>query len=465
MMVASECDVAVIGAGVSGLVAARDCARAGLDVVVLEARDRVGGRVLTVGLPGGGAIDVGGQWVGPGQTRVLALLDELGLETFPTYDEGRHVVEIAGRRLRYAGRIPRLGPLALADVARAMRRLDRIAAKIDPEAPWSAPDAAVLDAQSFADLVRRLARTRAGRSGLELATHAVFAADASDISALWACFYIRAAGGIDGLIDTAGGAQERRVVGGAQGLPLALAAALGERVVLDAPVSDVGWGPGGVTVTSRHGTLRASRAIIALPPPLTGQLRYDPALPTPRHQLAQRMPMGHAIKVNVAYDEPFWRAEGLSGQANSDRRRVGAVYDNTPPEGSPGVLVAFLEGRHADAAAVLDEAARRELVLDDLAGYFGPRARSPIAYIERDWSTEAFTRGCYGAFAIPHALTRFGPALRAPVGPLHWAGTETATRWAGYIDGAIEAGRRAAAEAVAALGSSPGVPVATGAGA
>jgi monoamine oxidase len=166
------------------------------------------------------------------------------------------------------------------------------------------------------------------------------------------------------------------------------------------------------------------------------------------------MPMGRVIKVNVVYDEPFWRTAGLSGQANSDTRALGTVFDNTPADGGPGVLVGFFEGRHADVAARLDLDDRRALAVSDLAGYFGPRARTAIGYLERDWAEEEFSRGCYGAFAVPGTLTRFGAALRAPVGPLHWAGTETATRWTGYIDGAVQSGHRAAREIVPAFGRS-----------
>jgi monoamine oxidase len=234
-------------------------------------------------------------------------------------------------------------------------------------------------------------------------------------------------------------------------IALELAARLGDQVVTGTPAREIEWDGAGAEVRAPGHQVRAQRVVLAVPPPLAARIRFWPGLPSERDQLTQRMPMGWTIKVNVVYDEPFWRADGLSGQANSDLRPLGTVFDNTPPSGRPGVLVGFLEARHAQAAARLDQGQRRGLVLDDLAGYFGPRAKNAAAYLERDWAAEEYSRGCYGAFATPGTLTRFGRALRTPVGPIHWAGSETATRWAGYMDGAVQSGQRAAREVITAL--------------
>lgn len=442
-------DVVVVGAGVAGLVAARELVAAGHDVLVLEARDRVGGRLLNAPLPDGSPIDVGGQWVGPTQHKVLALLNNLGLSTFPTLMAGRHIAELGGCRSDYTGRIPRLDPVTLADIGQTQWRLDRMASAVPTAEPWRAANANRLDAQTFDSWLRQTARTRRGRSFFRLVTEAVFSSGPEDMSALWAGFYIGAAGGLDALIDTAGGAQQDRIVGGAQSIALTIAGELGDRVVLNSPVTEIDWSEAQATVRAPCRRVRARHVVVALPPPLASRIRYSPGLPSDRDQLVQRMPMGRVIKVNVVYDEPFWRADGWSGQANSDTRPLGTVFDNTPYSGGPGILVGFLEGRHADAASRLHPADRRAHIVDDLAGYFGPQARSPVNVVELDWAAEEFSRGCYGAFATPGTLTRFGPHLRRPIGPLRWAGTETATRWAGYMDGAVESGQRAAQEIAA----------------
>jgi monoamine oxidase len=387
-----DIDVVVVGAGVAGLVAARDLAHSGYRVAVLEARDRVGGRLLNATLPGGAPIEVGGQWVGPGQTQVLELVAELGLSLYPTYAQGRHVVELNGRMRTYTGRIPRLNPMVLADIAQGSWRLNRLAHKLPALGDPLTTSAAVLDRQTFATLIRHLLYTPTARGYLRLITEAVFAAEPEDLSALWALSYIGAGGGLDILVNTQGGAQQDRVVGGSQQIALTLAAQLGDRVRLNCPVSQLDWDNSGIRIPLPDSTtLSARRAVIAVPPTLSARIHYTPALPVDRQQLTQRMPMGAVIKTNVVYNEPFWRDRHLSGQANSDGRAVGTVFDNTPASGRPGVLAAFIEGRHADAARRLSLAERRSQVLADLAAYFGPAAAEPIDYIEYDWAAEQYT--------------------------------------------------------------------------
>lgn len=454
---ARNLDVAVVGAGLAGLVAARDLAAAGKDVMVLEARDRVGGRILNEALDDTGqVVEVGGQWVGPGQERVAKLIAELGLETFPTHDEGRHLVRFRGRVRSYKGRIPRIGPVTLADVGMAQQRLERLARKVPLNRPWEAPDAEDLDARTFEDWIRRTCATDGGRRFFRVVSVAVWAADAASLSLLHVLFYVHSAGGLDELLDTSGGAQQDRILGGSQLLALRLAERLGpERLRLAAPVRHVEWGPEGVTLhaDAPNGGLevRARRAILTGPPTMLGRLRYEPPLPAERDLLTQRVPNGAVVKCMAVYPTPFWREAGFSGQAASDEGPVQVIFDNSPPSGTPGVLLAFLEGSHAVRSSSATVEQRRKVVLDAFVDFFGPRAADPVRYIERDWSAEEWTRGCYGGHLPPGAWTQLGPALARPVGPLHWASSETGTRWSGYMDGAVESGERAAAEALAAL--------------
>jgi monoamine oxidase len=445
-----EADVVVVGAGFAGLAAARTLRASGSDVAVLEARDRVGGRVLNHQLPGGEVVEMGGQWIGPQQLRVNKLIAELGLETFPTHDIGEHLLDLNGKVKRYRGGIPPLPKTALVDFGQSQLRFDRMAKRVPLEAPWAADQAERWDEETFATWLRRNTRTAAARFFWEVFSEAVFAAEPQDMSLLHALAYTHSGGGVDSLIGVRNAAQQDRVVGGSQLIAHLLAEPLGEDLHLSAPVRKIKQRTDGVTVEADGITVRARRAIVSIPPVLAGRIAYEPALPSQRDLLTQKMPAGSVIKVNVIYDEPFWRADGLSGQAGGDRAPIKFTFDNTPPSGTPGVLVCFLEGAHARRFGRIDADARKRAVLASLTGYFGKRAAKPIDVVEQDWSAEEWTRGCYGAHLAPGVWTQFGPALREPIGRIHWAGTETAAVWSGYMDGALSSGERAAAEVLAA---------------
>ncbi len=467
-----EADVAIVGAGLAGLVAARQIAAAGARPLVVEARDRVGGRLLNEEIGDGKVVEVGGQWIGPTQHRIAALAAELGVGTFPTHDEGRHLIEMEGGLATYEGRITdarfslvrdlarAIPPAAMADLEQARARLDRMAQQVPLEEPWMAPRAASWDSQTFATWVQRNTRTAAARSLFELATEAVWAAEPADVSLLHVLFYTRSGSGFDSLVGTGGGAQQDRFHGGSQRLALLMAEELGaERVRLGAPVRRIEHGESGVVLHADGSggelgglAVRARRAIVAIPPTLAGRVAYDPPLPARRDQLTQRMPQGTVIKTMAIYERPFWREEGLSGQATSDAGPARVVFDNSPPDGSPGVLLGFLEGRLARQWGARPAHQRREAVLAGHARLFGERAARPERFVERVWAEEEWTRGCYGCLMTTGGWTEYGRALRAPIGPLHWAGAETATVWNGYMDGAVRSGERAADEALGALG-------------
>ena len=446
-----EADVAVVGAGFAGLTAARELERRGLSVVVLEARDRVGGRVLNEDIGDGKIVEVGGQWVGPGQDRLYALASEVGVETFPTHAHGENLIEFRGQTKRYTGTIPRINAAVLADVGQAQLKLDRMARRVDLEAPWKTPGADRLDSQTFWSWMRRNVYTPGGRMLLELGIEGVWAAEPADLSLLHVLFYIASAGGYDRLLDTGGGAQQDRFVGGSQLVAQRAAEPLGDRLVLGAPVRRIVHRGDTVTVVADGATARAKRVVVAIPPPLAGRIAYDPPLPGHRDQLTQRMPQGAVVKCMAIYDEPFWRSEGLSGQATSDVGPAKVIFDNSPPDGSPGVLLGFLEGARAREFTRVSRDERRAAVVGTFTRLFGPRAAKPERYVDKSWAEEEWTRGCYGCYLPTGGWTAYGDALKAPIGRIHWAGTETASVWMGYIDGAIRSGERVAGEVAAAL--------------
>jgi len=447
--VPTRADVVVVGAGLAGLAAAGDLLAAGRLVVVVEARDRVGGRTLDEPIGNGKVVEVGGQWIGPGQDRIAALARSLGVETFPTYAAGDNLYEFDGELSRFAGDTPRMSPPALSETARAILKLDGMARRVPLEAPWEAPEAAAWDSETFWSWLRRNLDTREAREFLELTVSGVWATDPADLSLLHALFYIHSAGGLSALVDTEGGAQHYRFVGGPQLVSVGLAERLGDRIALGSPVRRVVQSADGARVVADGGEFVCERVILALPPALAGRLVYDPPLPGLRDQMTQRMPQGSVIKCMALYEEPFWRKEGLSGQVISAAGPVRVVYDNSPPDGEPGVLVGFLEGTDARRLGGVRMEERRRAVIECFARFFGDRAARPGRYVEMAWAEEEYTRGCYAGYFTPGGWTSYGRYLREPVGRIHWAGTETATVWNGYMDGAVESGQRAAREVLA----------------
>jgi monoamine oxidase len=438
-------DVIVVGAGVAGLCAARRLHRQGSSVVVLEARDRVGGRTLSQQV-GAEVLDLGGQWIGPTQDNLADLARELNVGTFPQYHDGRKMLSWGGKIRHYSGDIPWLSPLAVLELVLLRSRLGKMAARIPPERPWEAPRALEWDGQTLETWKRRCLRSGGARLFLDIVTRAVLTSEPRDLSLLYFLSYLRWGQGLDRLISIPDGAQENRFVGGAQQICGRLADELGARVLLNAPVLAIGQDSSSVTVRTAGGTCLGQFVVVAVPPMLAGRIHYSPALPAARDQLTARMPMGSVIKYVAVYERAFWRDAGFSGEAFSDTGPTVTTFDDSSADGTQPALVSFSDGESARVWSARSAVERQAAVLAEFVRFFGPEAARPVAFVEKNWLEDPWSGGCYVGVMGPGTMTSWGPALREPCGRIHWAGTETATKWMGYIDGAIQSGYRAADE-------------------
>ncbi len=452
METAADVDLAVVGGGFAGLQAGLTAVQAGRSVAILEARDRLGGRTKP-GRLAGHVVDLGGQWVGPDHRRLLALAARHGVATERQFEAGAKLIEFAGKVRRYTGLIPALPTVALLEVDRTMKRIERMAAALAASAPWAAQNAARLDSMTVASWLAAQVRTKGARAMMEIAVRAVFSAEPSEISMLFFLAYLRASGGLEPLVSVGGGAQQDRFKGGLHQLSGCLAEELGHgRIRLSAVVTAIEQDETGVTLRLSGGeALRARRVVMAVPLALLGRIGSTPPWPALRAGLAQRSPMGSVIKCHVAYATPFWRARGLSGEAVSDAGPFSPVFDGTPEGAAHGVLTGFIEGEAARQLTELSPEGRQEQVLRTLTRLFGPEAAIPLDYAENDWLAEEWSGGCYAGLMAPATMTGFGPVIRQPAGRIHFAGTESAIEATGYVEGALESGERAAAEALAAL--------------
>lgn len=446
-----EADVAIVGAGLAGLSAARAVRAAGLEPVVVEARGRVGGRTVNEPIGDGKVVELGGQWIGPTHRRISSLAAELGIGSFPTYDRGARVLELGHRIRRYGGQIPPVSPRALLDLGWARARLDRLARTVPAHAPWGAPRARELDGQTLGTWLAGNVRTSEARALLGVAIASIWSAEPHEVNLLQALAYISAVGSFEALAGVRGGLQQDRVVGGSARIAQQLALELDGRVLLDRPIETVADTGAAVELRGPGACVRARRVIVAIAPASATRLRFEPALPPARDQALQRLPMAAVVKVAAVYERPFWRRHGLSGQAITERGPVASTFDNSPPDASPGVLIGFVPGARARAFARMPSGERRNAVLDTFGRLFGPDARRPERYIEKDWAADPWTRGCYFGLAAPGALTGVLRELADPIGRVHWAGAETARESYGGMDGAVISGERAAAEVIAAL--------------
>lgn len=420
-------------------------------MVVLEGRDRVGGRSFT-GTVAGTPVDLGATFVGPTQDAVLELAAELGCATTATFCEGQNLINWRGAVRPYSGTIPALGMRALVNLAWVRLRFALLVRRMPVRRPWTALDAHELDGMS---LHQWLDSVRASPDTVDLMSimaRVTWGAEPQDVSMLHAVRYVKAAGGLNRMLDVGGGAQQDRFPAGTQQIAQKIAADLGDRVMLKAPVHAIGYDDDGATVSCEAGTIRTKAVVVAVPPQHRGAIAVTPELPEENVALPRLWPQGRLSKAYAAYDTPFWRADGHSGEALSDTGPVFITFDVSPGAGGPGILLGFIDPREFDALAP-DQ--RRERAVSGFAALFGEPARHPIDYVDFSWGTEPFAPGGPTAAVPPGSWIAAGKALGTPVGPLFWAGTETADEWTGFLDGAVRSGLRAADEVARHLRALP----------
>ncbi len=442
-------DVVVVGAGLAGLSAATAIRGAGRSVLVLEARRRVGGRNLDHPLGASKVVELGGEWTGPGQDRVQALARSLGVAMFPTYSAGDSVYYSDGQLHRYSGDIPPADPLALVELETAIVAFNKMAASVPADAPWTAPQARAWDQMTIETWIEQHLTSAQARNLAGLGVRGVYGEDPDQISLL---DLLAAITGVGGDFNTlVGSAQSIRFVGGPQQLSKRLAERLGHHLRVGVDVTAVEQRGRAVTVHSETESFSCRRAILTVPKTLLGRLRFAPALPPALDQILQRQPMGSVLKINAIYRRPFWRDAGLSGSATSDVGPIRITYDNSPPDGHPGVLVGFMEGSDSRGFYGASPGARRAAALQCFAQYFGPQALRPVAYLDLMWATEPYSRGAYGSFNPPGVLTSLKNPLDTPFGAVHYASADNSPQWPGYMDGAIRSGEHVAARVLAEL--------------
>lgn len=443
-------DVVVVGAGLSGLCAARKLRAEGATVAVLEARNRVGGRTLTEPI-GNGVFDLGAQWIGPQHKRVHALLNELGLDTLPTYTNGKKVLETEGKISTYKRSIASMSVPNLIQLTGALSYVNRVRKRVLPGSPMSAEGADSLDGETLETWRSRIVKSARINAVIDAAVRSIFGAEARDLSALYFLMVLNAGEGMLSLTEARGGAQQDWILDGAQAISLGLSNELGDAVMLDTPVRKLVQSREGVDALSGGTTIGGRYAVVAVPPTLAGRIEYERSISVARDQLTQRFAMGTVVKVIVTYEQAFWRENGLSGEVVSSDGPLSVVYDSTSHDQRQPALVGFVAGSQARQWSAQPLADRQRRVTAALARYFGEAAHSYTDYRELDWGSEPWTRGGPAGALPPGVLTHAFAHLRKPEGRIHWAGTEAATEWIGYMEGAIQSGERAADEVLRRL--------------
>ncbi len=445
-LTANTYDCIIIGAGLAGLIAARNLSRDNRSVLVIEARERIGGRMFGEYLSNGQWIDRGGQWVGPTHHRFLSLLDEYGVRRFPSPATGKKVLIYDGKRYEFdgffqgfpEGSAPGVSEEDWQDAMEAWKGFEALSKAFPPGYPIADEENKKLDGRTFADWIKDNTHTAFARWYFAYMVRAVGflgPAEPDQVSLLHVLWGQNCA-------PQAQSPEAELIHGGAGQIPPLIAAELDGKILLGEPALHIYQNDTGVEVETTKGKYAAKFVIVAMPPHLAGRIFYTPPLPPLRQQLTQRVPMGCCAKILISYSHPFWRKKGLAGIGLGNCKTIELCADSSDPETGVGVIATFVVGDRYNAWRILSDEERRAAVLADIATYFGEEALSPVTYDEMDWPGEPWTGGGYAAFMPPGVWTSYGQALTEPVGRIYWAGTEMADSWPGFFEGAIRSTER-----------------------
>ena len=442
-----QLDTIIVGGGFSGLAAARLLHKANRKFLLLEARERLGGRTHTRYFADGKYADLGGQWIGPTQDRMYALAKEHQVAWYETYNEGKNIIDLNKTIRTYTGLIPKMDVASLINIDLLLKRLESLAKQVPLEAPWLTPKAKEWDSISLEAFVRKYSYTtpcyKVVRAGLET----VYACELNEVSLLHALFYIKSGTNLNNLLSIKDGAQQHRLTGGMQTLAERIAEPFITSIRLNSPVKSISQHEDGVTVLGSDFSYQPRNIIVAIPPVLISNIEFTPTLPILKTQLIDKMSMGIVGKVLGVYEKPFWREQGYSGQVVADEHApFQTLFDSSPGDSSYGVLLAFCIADRARDFFSKDQETRKTIAMESFTRYFGEAAAKPVEYIDHCWAEEAWSKGCYAGLYPTGAWTNFQGTLAKPTGHIHWAGTETSDVWYGYIEGAVRAGERAANE-------------------
>ncbi|XP_006825916.2 amine oxidase [flavin-containing] B-like [Saccoglossus kowalevskii] len=452
-------DVIIIGAGISGTSAAKLLHEEGLDVLLLEARDRVGGRTYTARAPSFKYVDLGGSYIGPTQNRILRMAKDLGVETYRVNVKERTIFQTGGpsTKLVFQGSVPNYyNPFVVMDLNNVCKVMDECAAMVPPAAPWDCPKAAEWDKMTVKEWIDKICWTKTAKEWTIILTRLIYAAEPEEISLLYFFWYTQSGKGIMRLVSTDNGGQERKFIGGSQTISEKIIERIGkDKIKFNSPVVKVeqNTDDGVIIITTASGEqFKTNHAISAVAPCLLGRMTFDPPLPPKKIQLIQRVPMGSAVKSHLYYKRTFWREKNFNGMAVTGGL-VSVALDDTKPDGSCPCIIGLTVGEPARIMTTWTKEKRKKRLAEFYAEIFeSDEANHPIEYIDNDWLSEEYSGGCYVGVMPPGVLTSFGSVIRTPHGCVHFAGTETATEWAGYMEGAVQAGERAAREIMYAMG-------------